>query len=158
LGHQCLSADPAGEGGYSSVLPALCDELVIPSGVAAEVQAGATSDLASVWLTAEGGAFVRASPDLHPALAHWRGGLGEAEVISWALTNPQFSAALDDRRARTFAMERGVRVIGSIGIIVVAKERGIISRAKPALEKLRGAGTYLTDSLIDKAIELAGEQ
>ena len=51
------------------ILPALCDELVIPSGVAAEVQAGSTSDLASAWLAAEGGAFVRASPQLHPALA-----------------------------------------------------------------------------------------
>lgn len=47
--------------------------------------------------------------------------------------------------------------MGSLRVIVVAKEKGLIAKAKPTLEKLRGAGAYLTDELIDRSIALAGE-
>jgi predicted nucleic acid-binding protein len=40
---------------------------------------------------------------------------------------------------------------------VKAKERGLISAARPALDKLRGAGGDVSDQLIDRAIALAGE-
>ena len=42
-------------------------------------------------------------------------------------------------------------------MIVVAKERGRIPLARQALEKLRGAAAYVSDALIDRAIERAGE-
>ncbi len=138
-------------------LPQLCEELVVPSGVVGEVQDAHISDAGRAWLLDEGQRFVRIAPPLHPALANWRGGAGEAEVISWALQNPGFTVVLDDRRARTFAARTGVAVIGSLRIIVLAKERGFISSAKPALEKLRGVGAWVTDELIDRAIALAGE-
>jgi predicted nucleic acid-binding protein len=48
-------------------------------------------------------------------------------------------------------------VLGSLRVIVIAKQRGFISKARPALEKLRGVGAYVTDELIDRSIELAGE-
>jgi predicted nucleic acid-binding protein len=93
----------------------------------------------------------------HPALAAWNGGNGEAEVMSWALHNVGFTALLDDRRARNFAIRLGIPVLGSLRVIVLAKERGFIATATPYLEKLRGVGAYLTDELIDFAIEQAGE-
>ena len=66
--------------------------------------------------------------------------MGEAEVVSWALQNPGFIAVLDDRAARLLATGLGVPVLGSLRVIVMAKERGLIPLARPALEKLRGAG------------------
>jgi hypothetical protein len=60
-------------------------------------------------------------------------------------------------RARSLAMRNGLPVLGSLRVIVLAKERGFITAAKPALEKLRGAGAYVTDELIDRAIALANE-
>ena len=139
-------------------LPSLCDELVIPAGVADEVQGGEMTDEGRAWLGAEGAAFVRPSPRIDPALANSRGGAGEAEVISWAIQNPGFTAVLDDRRARALAVRCGVAVPGSLRIIVLAKERGHIPRAGPALEKLRGVGAYVSDELIDRAMTLAGER
>ena len=38
-----------------------------------------------------------------------------------------------------------------------AQELAALFRAKPALEKLRGAGAWVSDELIDRAIALAGE-
>jgi predicted nucleic acid-binding protein len=94
---------------------------------------------------------------LHAALAAWSGGAGEAEVISWALAHPGFVAVLDDRAARRLAAQQGVPVVGSLRVIVKAKELGLIPSARPTLEKLRGSGAYVSDDLIDRAISLAGE-
>lgn len=49
-------------------------------------------------------------------------------------------------------------VIGSLRVIVLAKERGLIPQARPALEKLRGAGADVSEELIARAIVLAGEK
>lgn len=139
-------------------IPKLCDELVVPTGVVAEIQHGRISDAGKLWLNAEGRKFIRPSPLIEPALATWRGGAGEAEVISWAIQNPGFTAILDDRRARALAQRNGVSVLGSLRVIVITKLRGFIPEARPALEKLRGVGAYVSDELIDRAIVLAGER
>jgi len=68
-----------------------------------------------------------------------------------------FTAILDDRRARAFAACNGVPILGSLRIIVMARQRGLIPSARPALEKLRAAGAWVSDKLIDRAIALAGE-
>ena len=73
------------------------------------------------------------------------------------LAHAGFIAVLDDRAARRLAAQQGVPVVGSLRVIVKAKERGLISKARPALEKLRGSGAYVSDELIDRAISLAGE-
>jgi predicted nucleic acid-binding protein len=66
-------------------------------------------------------------------------------------------AVLDDRAARRLAASQGVPLLGSLRVIVKAKERGLIPLARPALEKLRGSGAYVSDELIERAIALAGE-
>ncbi|MFM2082146.1 MAG: hypothetical protein RL380_837 [Verrucomicrobiota bacterium] len=139
-------------------VPLLCDELVIPAGVVAEVQSGRVADAGKIWLANLGQKFIRPVPAVHPALVEWRGGHGEAEVISFALQNPGFTAVLDDSRARKLAARHGVALLGSLRVIVLAKERGFIALAKPALEKLRDGGGYVSHELIDRAIQFAGEQ
>lgn len=143
--------------GVIEFLPQLCTELVVPSGVLAEIARGKQSDAGRLWLETAGRPFLQGVPSLHPALTGWGGGAGEAEVVSWALQHPGFTAILDDRAARAMATRLGVPVLGSLRVIVKAKERGLISLARPALEKLRGAGAYVSDELINRAIHLAGE-
>jgi len=146
-----------GKAGIIHLLPELCSELVVPQGVIAEVASGQIADAGRDWLRRSGQQYLRKVPTPHPALSEWGGGAGEAEVISWALQNPGFIAILDDRAARNLATKHRVPVIGSLRVIVLAKERGLIPAARPVLERLRGAGAYVSDSLIDRAIALAGE-
>lgn len=146
-----------GKAGIIHLLPALCAELVVPAGVRGEVAHGLLADAGRAWLDDAGRPYLRSVPTWHPAVAGWGGGASEAEVISWALANPGFTAVLDDRAARQLAMRHGVPVIGSLRVIVRAKERGLIPEARPVLEKLRGAGAYVSGALIDRAIQLAGE-
>lgn len=129
----------------------------MPAGVLAEVAVGASADVGRAWLQGSGQPYLRSVQVLHPALAGWGGGAGEAEVMTWALANPGFTAVLDDRAARALAARHGIPVIGSLRVIVRAKEAGLIPQARPALEKLRGAGAYVSAALIDRAIQLAGE-
>lgn len=146
-----------GKAGIIQLLPALCSELVIPAGVLAEVADGQSADAGRVWLNGAGRAYLRPVPVLHPVMTGWGGGAGEAEVITWALQNPGFTAVLDDRAARGLAARHGVPVIGSLRVIVRAKECGLIPLARPVLDRLRGSGGYVSDGLIAQAIRLAGE-
>ena len=73
------------------------------------------------------------------------------------LAHSGFTAVLDDLKARKKAKSLWLAVIGTVGIILRAKQRGLIPSAKPALERLRGAGAHLSDVLVKRAIELAGE-
>ncbi len=146
-----------GKAGVIHLLPDLGDELVVPAGVAAEVKSGRMADAGRAWLDGDGGRFVQAAPPLHVTLASWNGGAGEAEVISWALAHPGFVAVLDDRAARRLAASQGLPLLGSLHVIVKAKERGLIPLARLALEKLRGSGAHVSDELIERAIALAGE-
>jgi predicted nucleic acid-binding protein len=146
-----------GKAGIVELLPQLCIELVVPGGVVVEVALGHMADAGRTWLADAGRQYLRMVPQLHPALANWGGGAGEAEVISWAMQHPGFTAILDDRAARNLAAKHAVPVIGTLRVIVLAKERGFIPKARPILERLRGAGAYVSEVLVDRAISLAGE-
>ena len=51
-----------------------------------------------------------------------------------------------------------LKVIGSLGVIVKAKQRELISEARPVIERLRRAGLYLHDRVIAVALEQAEER
>lgn len=138
-------------------LPRLCDELVIPSGVVTEVSVGERGDLGRKWLAEAGACFVKHALPLANELKTAEMGRGEAEVISWALAQRGFKTVLDDRRGRMWAQKLSLPLIGSLGVIVLMKQRGLISAAKPALEKILAAGGYVSRASIQAALEKAGE-
>ena len=140
------------------LVPRLCEELVIPAGVISEVRSGVAADAGRSWLAGAGLQFVQTAPPIPAALANWHGGAGEAEVMAWAMSQPGFTAVLDDRKARSKARALGVAVIGTVGIILRAKQQGMIPSVRPVLDKLRGAGAHLSDFLITRAIQLANER
>jgi predicted nucleic acid-binding protein len=84
-------------------------------------------------------------------------GRGEAEAI--ALTQRRSSAVLliDDLRARKLAQHLGLRRIGTVGFLALAKRDGLISTLKPALDALLAHGIYIRQDLINAALKEAGE-
>lgn len=82
---------------------------------------------------------------------------GEAEAIALALERNTM-LALDDLKARRVAQRLGVRIVGTIGILVRAKRQGVLSSLRPQLEALKNAGFRLTAELEQEALRLANEE
>ena len=82
---------------------------------------------------------------------------GEAEVIALAMELGDVSAILDDKKARRLAKQMGLQVIGTLGILLRAKRKGMITEVKLSLNALRRVGFYMTDALYEEALRIAGE-
>ena len=91
-----------------------------------------------------------------PQVSAWELGPGETAVIAWALAH-QCTAILDDLAARRCAGGLGIPLIGTLGLVLKAKRKGLIRAARPVLEKLRGSGMYLSDRILDPALRLVDE-
>lgn len=77
--------------------------------------------------------------------------------VALALKNAKTEAIIDDLAARRCAAALQIPVRGMLGIVLAAKKRGEISAARPLLEKLRQNGMYLSDKILNQALDLIGE-
>ena len=84
-------------------------------------------------------------------------GLGESEVLAIATNHPSALVVLDDKLARRIAKMQGFRLTGTAGVLLRAKEKGLIPALKPVIEKLMDLNFRLKPDLVDTIIELAGE-
>lgn len=84
-------------------------------------------------------------------------GPGEAEGIALARTLPGALLILDDGEARRVAAAGGLRVTGTIGVLLVAKERGLVERIEPELTRLRTFGFRLAEAVRLDVLRRAGE-
>lgn len=92
-----------------------------------------------------------------PQVASWDLGNGESAVLSFAVGNKDYWAVIDDLEARRCAMSLGCNFTGTVGIIVLAKRRGLITSVRDSLEKLKNAGLWLSDSFVGNVCKKAGE-
>ena len=136
-------------------LPEIIDNLVIPKAVISEVEKH--KDEAHEWLKTNKKSFERVVGNVPVYINAWDLGKGESEVIAYANKNKDFVAALDDKAARNCAASMQINVVGTIGLIIIAKRRKVITDAKGYLEKLKNTGFRISDQLFDYAIKLANQ-
>ena len=86
-------------------------------------------------------------------------GLGRGEIEAMALYKELAADALliDDHRARIIAEHNQINCIGALGLLLVAKQNGIISEVAPYIQKLRQSAIHYGDALLDRVLKLAGE-
>ena len=65
---------------------------------------------------------------------------------------------IDDLKARKVANLRGLKVIGTIAILLAAKDKGILRVIKPLMDELIKEKIRISKELYDHALELANEE
>jgi len=84
---------------------------------------------------------------------------GEAEAITLAIEckseYPQL--LIDDRKGRQVAKHHCIKVIGTAGILLIAKKRGLLTQIKPVFAQLLKVGYRISDPLCKKILQLAAE-
>ncbi|MGH1433593.1 MAG: DUF3368 domain-containing protein [Lewinella sp.] len=83
--------------------------------------------------------------------------MGEASAIALALKNPGSRIILDERKGRKVAKRLGLKVIGTLGLIVKAKQKGIIPSGKEVLNKLENHGFWLSQRMKKSLLIKLGE-
>lgn len=131
-------------------------QIVVPRQVAEEIRVG-TADAAVLALDSTPWLTVVEVPMVPPIIQAWDLGQGESSVLAWAHANPGTLAILDDLAARRCAATLRIPVRGTLGLVLVAKQRGRIKAARPVLERMRESGMYLSDSVLNRALGLVGE-
>ncbi len=64
---------------------------------------------------------------------------------------------IDDKKAKKIAKMNNIKTIGSLGILLSAKEKGYLEEIKSSLETLRNSYIFLSDNLIVQVLKIAGE-
>lgn len=128
------------------ILPQVFSPITIPPAVQTEVGITAT------WLTVMAIQNQAVATTLKTQVDD-----GEAEAIALALESGDVFIILDDLNARRVAIQLGLKVIGTVGMLLRAKQQGILSEIKPLLMSLNQADFRVSESIIQKALQIADE-
>ena len=82
---------------------------------------------------------------------------GEAETIVLAHELKADWGLMDERKGRRKLTSLNIPKIGTIGILLKAKDLGLISMIQPKLEELHAKGFSLSPGVIQQVLHLAGE-
>jgi uncharacterized protein len=78
-------------------------------------------------------------------------GLGESEVIALSLEKDLDRVILDDKQARKIAGNMDLKVIGTVGVLLLAKQKSLINSIKPLLLEMKEKVNFrISQSIIDK--------
>jgi predicted nucleic acid-binding protein len=84
-------------------------------------------------------------------------GTGEAETIILSEELNVDAVLIDDLKARKIARLRGLKVIGTIGVLLDAKRKRLIREVEPLLDELMKNKIRISKELYNHAMELANE-
>lgn len=143
---------------WLDLLSALFGQVQIPRAVAAELDEGKRRNVSLPTLADLSWVTVRPVRDrtLLPLVTSL--GDGEKEVLALGLEETDALLVLDDRNARRYAIAAGLEVTGTLGILVLAKERGLIDSIRPALDRLQELQFRLSAPTRQMVLNLAGEE
>lgn len=158
-----LDASPLitlGRIGSLDLLPQLADQVIIPEAVYAETVRLAEGRPGSIEIAqADWVIYRKVVNRARVEQLHTRIGLGEAEAI--ILTQEigrDTIVILDDATARQIAAQEGCHVVGLLGLLVAAKQRGLLSAIRPLLDAMRNSGFFVSDELYAIILRQAAEE
>jgi predicted nucleic acid-binding protein len=130
-------------------LPNLFDEVWIPSAVVRELEEGI-----------QRGYDVPGPSEYTAIPSEWLAldlGPGEIAAMALAMENPSCIVLLDDRRAREIAQAAGLKVWGTLKVLLEAKAQGLTPSIEPLVGRLSESGMWISEGIRQRILILAGE-
>lgn len=141
-----------------SILQKLFREIIIPEAVKREIMSGGKDNFGfkeiSTWKWIK---VKRIKNQLAKDYLSTDIDEGESEVIVLAEELKAKTVIMDDRLGRRIAKLRGFNVIGTLRVLVSAKEKGVVAEIKPLIKQLKKAGFWISDD-VQKAILLQSNE
>ena len=143
---------------HLDILPSLFTAIIVPTAVYREVvvhgvsQPGASALAKAEWMTVQPVRNTEYVAYLLSTLDQ-----GEAEAILLAQELRANWLLLDEIKARTVARRLSLRVIGVAGVLVLAKQQGLIPAVKPLLDSLLLHNFRISQQVYQSAVAAAGE-
>jgi predicted nucleic acid-binding protein len=132
------------------LVSAVLRSILIPPAVAGEIEPSIPA--LPAWVS------VRVpSSQRPPPTSHGRLGDGEREAIALAIEVGADAVLMDERAGRQVAEEAGLKVIGTLGLLLEAKRAGHITTIRAELDKLLETSFFLSPQLYDQVLRMAGE-
>jgi hypothetical protein len=147
--------------GQLSLLQQVYDEIAIPQAVANEIAkvAAIYSQAASIpslnWI------IIKAISDRTTVqrLCSRKLDAGESEAIALALELNAELLIIDEQLGREVAVNEGLNITGLLGVLLEAKNKGIISRIKPIMDDLIIQARFrISSQLYTEVVRLANER
>lgn len=133
------------------LVPALFETVLIPPAVAQEIPR--SIPVAPPWLEVQSLRSALPTIVLRRTL-----GDGEREALGLALETHADRIILDDLPARRIAQAAGLNVVGTVGVLLGAKQAGLITRIRPELDNLLRNSFFLSPLLFEELLVAAGEK
>ncbi|HMO57874.1 MAG TPA: DUF3368 domain-containing protein [Roseiflexaceae bacterium] len=134
----------------------LYEEVIVPQAVYEEFLATERS----VRQTAlDEASWITHAPLINPRQALVYVGIdrGEAEVLALATERSARLVIIDEYKGRRYAQRLGLPFTGTLGVLLTAKQKGLVPALAPLMNQLVKEGLFLAPKLVEKVLELAGE-
>jgi predicted nucleic acid-binding protein len=139
-----------------TLLDALFNDVIIPENVYAEATIAGKPEAVKIAVYAQG-KVVKAANPLPVQLQGNVLGKGETEAIALYWEKSADYLLVDEDKGRRFAKTNGITVIGSLGILLLAKEKNLITSVKPFIDILRASNIRIAEFLYQGILRLAKE-
>jgi predicted nucleic acid-binding protein len=83
--------------------------------------------------------------------------LGESEALALYWEAAADYLLIDEKKGRIIAARNGIQTVGTIGVLLSARQRGFLALVKPSLDLLVSNGFRISDILYRQILERAGE-
>lgn len=144
---------------HLDLLPQLFGQVIIPQGVFLELQEGqhpaATLVKDLSWLKV---VVVQNRQEVEILQQLSKLDLGESEAIILAEEIGAVQLLIDEKAARKVAKERNLPLIGTVGVLLLAKKRGFLYSVKEVLDEMEAQGMRISTHLYEQVVILAQEK
>jgi predicted nucleic acid-binding protein len=145
--------------GYLHLLPDLFTEIIIPTAVFNEVAGAGNDEPGAKEIRESSWVKVHAAPNqqLLPQLLHDLDP-GEAEAIALAVNIKAEYVLMDEALGRKIAVSYQLQPLGILGILLLAKRRGMIQAVTPLMDRLRSEANFFVDARLYHYIKRLAEE